>query len=179
MFTSHFGGNRKGFPKQIRNIIIVWLLTGAWHGASWNFILWGLFFGILLILEKLFILKLLNKVGSIFSHIYTMFFVLISWVIFAFEDLKQVGNYLQALFSLKGIPLINLEAIFYFKNYIIVIIIGILFSTPLLWKKIENLESKKNILTTMLVTFGYIGILILCTASLVSDSYNPFLYFRF
>ena len=96
------GGNRKGLVKQIRNILIVWFLTGAWHGASWNFILWGLYFGVILILEKIFILKMLDKAGKIFSHIYAIVLILIGWVIFAFEDLSKIGMYLQAMFNVNN-----------------------------------------------------------------------------
>ena len=173
------GGNRKGFAKQIRNIAVVWFLTGAWHGASWNFILWGLFFGVLLIIEKLFLLKWLENSGKILSHLYTIFFVLISWVIFAFEDLKQVGMYLVALFNMGQIELISMEAIYYLKNYAIIIILGIILSTPLLWNGLKKLENKESTVTSIGVSVLYIAILLLCTASLVSDSYNPFLYFRF
>ena len=123
------GGNRKGFAKQIRNILIVWFLTGAWHGASWNFILWGVYFGVILIIEKLFLLKLLEKMGKVFSHIYAMLLVLISWVIFAFEDLKQVISYLGAMFNIGEITLVNKEALYYSSNYFIIILIGIILST--------------------------------------------------
>lgn len=173
------GGNRKGLPKQIRNILIVWFLTGAWHGASWNFIAWGLFFGILLIIEKMFLLKWLEKAGNVLSHLYTIFLVFISWVIFAFEDLKQMVAYLGALFHTNSIPWVNAEAMYYLKNYIIILILGVFLSIPFFWKKLQNIESKRNITSSIGVSVFYIIILLLCTASLVSDSYNPFLYFRF
>ena len=173
------GGNRKGLPKQIRNILIVWFLTGAWHGASWNFILWGLFFGVILILEKLVILKLLEKMSKWIGHIYAMFLVLISWVIFAFEDLNKVKDYLLCMFHLNGTSLVNAEGLYYLKNYFIIIVIGMVLATPLLSKCFKKLEAKQSNTRSILVTLIYIGILILSTASLVSDSYNPFLYFRF
>lgn len=173
------GGNKKGFPKQIRNILIVWFLTGAWHGASWNFILWGVFFGIILIIEKLFLLKVLEKCGKIIPHIYAMLLVLISWVIFAFEDLKVVGNYIMTMFNIGNNQLINNEAIYYLKNYFLIIIIGIILSTPLPKMLLDKLESKKSNIISICTSLIYIAILLLSTASLVSDSYNPFLYFRF
>ena len=173
------GGNRKGLPKQIRNILIVWFLTGAWHGASWNFILWGLFFGVILILEKLVILKLLEKMSKWIGHIYAMFLVLISWVIFAFEDLNKVKDYLLCMFHLNGTSLVNAEGLYYLKNYFIIIVIGIVLSTPLLSKWFKKLEAKQSDTRSIFITLIYIGIFILSTASLVSDSYNPFLYFRF
>ena len=173
------GGNRKGFPKQIRNILIVWFLTGAWHGASWNFILWGVFFGIILIIEKVILLKLLEKTPKILNHIYAIFLVLISWVIFAFEDLTKVKDYLLTMFHLNGTQLVNSEGLYYLKNYFIIILIGIILSTPILTKLLNKLEKKKSNIISIFITVIYIGILVLSTASLVSDSYNPFLYFRF
>lgn len=105
--------------------------------------------------------------------------MLISWVIFAFEDLKQVGAYLGAMFHSSGIPLVNAEAMYYLKNYGIILGIGILLSLPVLWKRLEKIEAKPKTGTSIGVSIFYIVILLLCTASLVSDSYNPFLYFRF
>ena len=163
------GGNRKGFAKQIRNIVIVWFLTGAWHGASWNFILWGVYFGIILILEKLFILKVLEKLPKLFSHIYAIFLILIGWVIFAFEELNLVKEYLFSLFDFNN--LFNNEALYYLKNYGFVLIIGMILSTPVLKKiKLKNSYVLSSI---------YILIFVLSTASLVTDTFNPFLYFRF
>ena len=173
------GGNRKGFPKQIRNILIVWFLTGLWHGASWNFVIWGLFFGIILIIEKIVLLKLLEKIPKWIANIYTMFIVLISWVIFAFEDLTTVKNYLLTMFHFNETNIINAEGLYYLKNYFIIIVIGIILSTPLISKIFKKIEEKQSNIRSILITFVYIGILLLSTASLVSDSYNPFLYFRF
>ena len=173
------GGNRKGFPKQIRNILIVWFLTGAWHGASWNFILWGLYFGVILIIEKLVLLKVLEKLPKLASHIYAILLVLVSWVVFAFEDLTKVKDYILTMFHLNGTNIINAEGLYYFKNYFIIIIIGIIFSTPIISKLFNKLEKKQSNIRSILITGVYIGILVLSTASLVSDSYNPFLYFRF
>lgn len=159
--------------------MIVWFLTGAWHGASWNFILWGLFFGVILIVEKLFLLKWLEKAGSFISHLYTLFLVLISWVIFAFEDLQQIGTYLAAMFHLQGIPLINGEALYYIRNYGVWIVIGCALSLPFLWNGLKKLEQKNSILSSIAVSMFFMVILLLCTANLVGDTYNPFLYFRF
>lgn len=170
------GGNRKGLQKQIRNILIVWALTGAWHGASWNFVLWGIYFGVILIIEKIFMLKILQKVPKIFSHIYAILLILIGWVIFAFEDLSQVGSYIITMFGLGGTKLINSESLYYLKNYIIIIIIGIICSAPLNKIFKSKLNSKAiNVISSVC----YILILILSTASLVNNSFNPFLYFRF
>lgn len=124
------GGNRKGFAKQIRNILIVWFLTGAWHGASWNFILWGLYFGVILILEKLIVLKLLDKCGKVFSHIYAITLILMGWVIFAFEDLQKIGAYFGAMFNVGNF--VNNEALYYLRNYGLIAIIGIICSTMIM-----------------------------------------------
>lgn len=169
------GGNRKGLSKQIRNIVIVWFLTGAWHGASWNFILWGVYFGIILILEKVILLKVLNKIPKVFAHLYSIILILISWVIFAFTDMKNIVNYMKALFSIGNIPLYNSEALHYLGNYIVIILIGVICSIPL-YKKIKM---KDGNIKTILLIIMYVGIFLLSTASLVSDTYNPFLYFRF
>lgn len=173
------GGNRKGLAKQIRNILIVWLLTGAWHGASWNFILWGLYFGVILILEKMFLLKFLEKIPAIFRHIYTIFLVLISWLIFAFEDLGKIGEYFKALFNFNYSYSYNSEGIYYLKNYAIIIIIGIILSTPIITKLLKKMETKNKLLPSLITSFIYIAIFIFSTSYLVSDSFNPFLYFRF
>lgn len=157
----------------------MWFLTGAWHGASWNFILWGLFFGIILIIEKLFLLKWLEKAGGFIRHLYTLFLVLISWVIFAFEDLHQVGTYLAAMFHLQGTPLMNGEALYYIRNYGVWIVIGGVLSLPILWNGLKRLEQKNNTLSSIVVSVFFMAILLLCTANLVGDTYNPFLYFRF
>lgn len=171
------GGNRKGFIKQIRNILIVWFLTGAWHGASWNFILWGLYFGVILILEKLFILKVLEKTGKIFSHIYAIILILIGWVIFAFEDLSKIGTYFNAMFNINNF--VNNETLYYVKNYGLITTIGILCSTLIIKNFIEKLNKSDKKRYKILEIIFYMAIFILCTANLVSDSFNPFLYFRF
>ena len=171
------GGNRRGFAIQIRNILIVWFLTGAWHGASWNFILWGLYFGVILILEKLFLLKLLEKLPKIIGHIYSIIIILVSWAIFAFEDLARVGEYIKAMFINSN--LWNSEALYYLQNYGLLILIGAICSIPL-WKKLKEKIDRKNSKTLeVITTLGYVAIFVLSTASLVTNSFNPFLYFRF
>lgn len=171
------GGNRKGFAKQIRNILIVWFLTGAWHGASWNFILWGLYFGVILILEKLIVLKLLDKCGKVFSHIYAITLILMGWVIFAFEDLQKIGAYFGAMFNVGNF--VNNEALYYLRNYGLIAIIGIICSTMIMKKFLNKLDKSNKMVVKIIEVLFYIGILVLCTASLVTDTFNPFLYFRF
>ena len=173
------GGNRKGIIKQIRNILLVWFLTGAWHGASWNFILWGVYFGIILMLEKIFILKILEKAGPILSRIYSITLILISWVIFAFEDLSKIGEYIKSLFNIGKIEMVTNESLYYLTNYYIILVIAIILATPLMKNITEKLERKNSKIISIAVSLVYIGIFGLSTASLVSDSFNPFLYFRF
>lgn len=144
--------------------------------------LWGVYFGVILIIEKLFMLKVLEKLPKIFGHIYTILLVLISWVIFAFEDLGKIGTYLGTMFGLNGASLANPEAIYYLKNYIVIIVIGIICSIPILKHKNtgkEEKNSKKQIAISVFTSICYVAIIILSTASLVNNSFNPFLYFRF
>lgn len=171
------GGNRYGISKQIRNIIIVWLLTGIWHGASWNFLLWGGYFAVLLIMEKLFLLKLLKKLPSFISHIYTIFFVWISWVIFSFERSSEVIGYIKAMFGINRAGFINNETLFLISEYAMMLVILCVACT----KFPKRLASKvKNVaLKGVLQNVYIILVFILSTAYLVGSTYNPFLYFRF
>jgi len=171
------GGNRKGFAKQIRNILVVWFLTGMWHGASWNFNLWGVYFGIILILEKLIILKILEQLPKFIRHLYAIFLILIGWVLFAFEDLGNVVNYIKAMFNFENIS--SFESIYYLRNYAVMFIIGIIFSIPFINSKFTKLEKSNKKSVALLTTLVYILLFIFSTASLVSDTFNPFLYFRF
>ena len=163
--------------------------------------MWGLYFGIILIIEKLFLLKIIAKaqekiskleknnkalgkilsiILSAFSHIYAMFLVLIGWVIFAFEDLSKVGAYLSSMFGLNNVSFVNSEAIYYLQNYFIIIIVGIICSIPLKNIAIKIVEkAKKSKLIGVITGVLCVGILIISTASLVNNSFNPFLYFRF
>ena len=139
--------------------------------------MWGVYFGVILILEKIFILKILDKAGKVLSHIYTIILILIGWVIFAFEDLDEIGTYLYAMFNVNNF--INNETLYYLKNYGLITIIGIICSTILAKKFIEKLNKTNNKGFKIIEVIVYMTILILCTANLVSDSFNPFLYFRF
>ena len=168
------GGNRKGLPRQILNICIVWLLTGFWHGANWNFVLWGVFYGFVLILEKVFLLKYLEKAPRILCHIYTMFVVLIAWVLFAFTDMKQVFQYLSLLFGAKGV-FANGLTLFYLRNYFVLLIVCVIASMPILKTKWNILQGRFEWLTPIITTL----VLLICIAFIVDASYNPFLYFRF
>ena len=163
------GGNRLGRARTYFNLFIVWFLTGLWHGASYNFILWGLYFFILICIEKNGLLNLLNK-HKLISHIYTIFFILVGWVLFAVIDLNQIINFLKKMFIFNA----GNEWIYYLRNYIIIYTIAIIFSTSFL-KKIYNKFVKSNIVDTIIL----ITIFLLSIAYLVDSSYNPFLYFRF
>lgn len=163
------GGNRLGRARTYFNLFIVWFLTGLWHGASYNFILWGLYFFILICIEKNGLLNLLNK-HKLISHIYTIFFILVGWVLFAVIDLNQIINFLKKMFIFNA----GNEWIYYLRNYIITYTIAIIFSTSFL-KKIYNKFVKSNIVDTIIL----ITIFLLSIAYLVDSSYNPFLYFRF
>ena len=165
------GGNRCSKSKNIRNILIVWLLTGIWHGASWNFIIWGLYFGVILIIEKVFLLKKLEKAPKALRHIYALFLIMIGWLIFSIEDLETMNIYFKKMFM--NAKIIDNEFIFYLKNYFVYILFGIIFSMPIL-RKIKMSETIKVVGTIL-----YIILFIITLAFIISDSYNPFLYFRF
>ena len=171
------GGNRTSKIKWLRNIMIVWLLTGLWHGAAWNFIIWGLYFGILLIIEKLFLSKYLEKIPKVFTHIYVLILVMISFIIFNGENVNQIVTNITSLVGIGNISLTTPESIYYFKSYFIPIVIGIIGATPIL-KNIANTEKYKKIINilepiTLLVLF------IISTSYIIDGSFNPFLYFRF
>ena len=173
------GGSRVKKIINIRNIFIVWMLTGLWHGASWNFVLWGMYYGILLLLEKFILKKYIDKLPKIFKHLYTIILVIIGWLIFAFEDMNLLINYSKTMFGLNG-NFIDNTFIYYFSNYFIILLISTMFSIPT-YEKIEKiLKNRKNTkLKFILTLIIYIVLLIITIAYLVSDTYNPFLYFRF
>ena len=175
------GGNRKGIKKQIRNILIVWLLTGLWHGANYTFIVWGLLFGIMLIIEKFILSKYLKNTPYIIKRIYTLFIVLISFVIFRSDNINEAFNIIKGLFGFNTKVFSNSFTIYYFKSYFIILLLGIILSTPLLSNIIIRLR-KNNVLNKIINLFEpllIILILVLVTACLIDNSYNPFLYFRF
>lgn len=171
------GGNRVSKLKWIRNIIIVWMLTGLWHGAEWNFVIWGLYFGVLLIIEKVFLLKWLQKIPKVISRIYTLFIVMISFIIFNGEGISTILENIGGLFKFVSIPLITNESMYYLKSYIIVIILGIIGATPICKNILTNEKLKKNV--NILEPIYLLLIFIICTSYIVDGSFNPFLYFRF
>ena len=174
------GGNKKGVLKQIRNILIVWALTGLWHGASWNFIVWGLYFGILLILEKFILKKYFSNVPKFIKGIYTLFLVMISFVIFQGDSLSSAFNIIKGLFGLNGELFINNVTLYYLKGYVLFIVLGVIGSTNYVKNlviKISNGKNKKII--NILEPIYLLILLIIVTMYLIDSSYNPFLYFRF
>ena len=173
------GGNRVSTLKWIRNLLIVWFLTGFWHGANWNFIIWGLYFGILLIIEKVFLKRFLDKT-KIIKYIYTLLIVIISFLIFSTTNINELFNSLKNMFLINNIPLINKTTIYYFRSYIVLLIISIISATPILKITINKIkQTKLNKIIEVLEIFIYFGLLTLSTAYLIDESFNPFLYFRF
>ncbi len=176
------GGNRGGSFKHLRNILLVWMLTGIWHGASWNFGLWGLYFGLILIIEKFFLLNILDKWASFIRRVYTLFLVAISWVIFAFDSLEDGLNYIRILFRLDGRSFYDGTTIYLFYTNIVLIVILALGSTDLpkkVWGKLYGNQKNKETLLFSLENLFLVFILFIAMAYLVDQSYNPFLYFRF
>ena len=175
------GGNRKETIILVRNIFIVWALTGIWHGANWTFVIWGLMYGIMLIIEKLLLTKHLEKMPSILQRIYVLFTVMISFIIFNANSIGEAWNNIIGLFGANGESLINASTVYYLKSYLVVLVIAIIGSTPLLKNIIEKLKTKANAnkIINLLEPIAMASILIIVTAYLVDNSYNPFLYFRF
>jgi len=170
------GGNRVSRPRLFFNLLAVWAATGIWHGASWNFLLWGLYFAVLLILEKAFLLRWLERAPSVVRRVYTLLLVVVSWAIFAVEDLGRLGIYLKAMFGGAEGGLTGGAVEYYFFSYLPILAIAAVASTPLaaaLWKRLPERPMK------VLLPFLLLAGLICSTAYLVDATYNPFLYFRF
>ena len=170
------GGNRKGPVRQILNLFIVWFLTGLWHGAGWNFILWGLYYFALLVLEKFVLRRVLVRLPDALQHVYTLFFIMVGWVIFACEDLGLLGTYLKAMFGI-GVPVGNALALYEWDVYAPFLIILLIAATTIparIAKQLTREDQRSPFL--MVYTLLLLG---LSMAFLVSGSYNPFLYFRF
>ena len=171
------------YRHQIFNICVVWFLTGLWHGASWNFILWGVFYGALLIVEKLGLLKVLEKIPSVFSHLYLLFLTLIGWTIFYTTDLGKLGGYFGVMFGLSGNALSDPQLSISFMNNLFWLIAAVLFCMPItqLVKRWAQAQRSEGVRAGISIVNAIMNVMLLfvCTAMLVGDSYNPFLYFRF
>ena len=174
------GGNRVSKPRWFFNIFVVWMATGFWHGAAWNFVLWGVMFAILLMIEKLWLLKPLKKL-KVLNHIYVLLLVIISFVIFDASSVTGAFSYIAAMFGGQNIPIVTLESVYYLKSYLIILIIAVIGATPLPKKLAAAAEKCKNtgIAFNIVEPVVLILLLIVCTAFLVDGSFNPFLYFRF
>ena len=175
------GGNRVSRYKQIRNILIVWLLTGIWHGANWTFLIWGLLFGIILIIEKIFLNKFMEKLPSFIKRIYVLFIVMILFIIFNAENMSVALTNIKGLFGMNGEVFINDYTLHYLKSYLPLLIISLFGATPFIKTLIDKLRKNKyvNNIINILEPILIVMILVVVTSYLIDNSYNPFLYFRF
>ena len=170
------GGNRCAKSRWMFNLFVVWAATGIWHGANWNFLFWGLYFFALLMLEKFFLLKVLERVPAAVGRVYTLFLVMVSWTIFALEDMAQLGGYLKVMFGLGGVPLTDAAFGYHLTSYLPILCVAAASSTPLGRAVYRNMGTRaQQAVCTVLVSAG----LLVCTAYLVAGTYNPFLYFNF
>jgi len=175
------GGNRTKASRWLLNILIVWMLTGLWHGAAWNFVVWGIFFGILLLIEKLWLLKVLEKLPRVISHIYVIFLVIISFVIFNAESNTGMISDIMGLFALSSFPAVSFDALYYLESYAVLLIVAIIGATPLpkfIYTKFKSTLAGSK-LSYIIEPLSVAVLLIVCTSYLIDDSFNPFLYFRF
>lgn len=170
------GGNRHGCARQILNLLIVWFLTGLWHGAGWNFIFWGLYYFVLLVLEKLVLLRLAPRIPVWLQHVYTMFFVIVGWVIFACDDMALLSSYFKALFGV-GVPLWNSLATYEWEILVPFLVVLVLGATTIPVRLAKRFIGPQH--RSALLMIYSVPLLLLSLAFLVSGSYNPFLYFRF
>ena len=172
------GGNRHGLSRQILNLIIVWGLTGLWHGASWNFLLWGLYYGVILIVEKVWLLRPLQKAPAAVQHLYSLLLIILGWIIFALTDFSAIGGYFAALFGAHGG--LDSSTMYLLTSNLILLVIAGFASTRLPAKLAAGFVQRLTPAgQTAVKCIFYTGVLLMCIAFLVGDSYNPFLYFRF
>ena len=174
------GGSRVSLPRHLFNIFLVWMLTGFWHGAAWNFVIWGLYFALLLILEKIWLLEILKK-SHVLNRIYVLTAAAISFVIFDATDMSQAFSYLKAMFGTGGYPLTSAASSYYFRSYFVVLMIALLGATPIPKSFYRRIQQWKTGTAVMLFAepLALSALLLICTAFLVDGSFNPFLYFRF
>ena len=170
------GGSRCKKPRAAFNIFVVWMFTGLWHGAAWNFVLWGIFYAVLLMGEKFLYGKLLEKT-KILKHVYVLLAVIIGFVLFDSPTLSDTLNSVASLFFLKGLPIVSNQAIYYLKSYALILIVSAVGSTPLLKNAVGKIKESRFIYTVKPIFICLL--LVLCTAYIIDGSFNPFLYFRF
>lgn len=168
------GGSRRGRLLQLRNILVVWMLTGIWHGAGWNFFVWGLYFAALLILEKLVVLRVLTRLPDIVAHFYALIAILAGWAIFAFDSLGQGMFWIQTMVGLSGAPLWSRLDLYELRSYGVLLLAGIIGSTPVCKSLVKKWRHHPAVQTVAILAVGCF-----CMAALAAGSYNPFLYFRF
>ncbi|HBR01481.1 MAG TPA: transcriptional regulator [Ruminiclostridium sp.] len=175
------GGNKTTKCKWLRNIFIVWFCTGFWHGADWNFIIWGTGFGVILAAEKLFLLNFLKKVPPVFSHVYTLAIIIFSFVVFNSSNIADAAQYMKGMVGLLNIPVFSKEALYYLGSYKVLIILAALCSTPIPLHIAKRISKNCKLLPVVnyLEPIIYIALLIVVTGFLIDSSFNPFLYFRF
>ncbi|MFD6511003.1 MBOAT family O-acyltransferase [Bacillus sp. NPDC060175] len=173
------GGNRTGLMKQLRNLFVVWLLTGLWHGANWNFIIWGLYFGLFVTLEKLFLLKWLKNRMSFIGHMYTLFIVLIGWVFFEFENLSVAIDFIGTMFGFNQSAFLDNKTLYYFTTNFMLFFVLAICSTPFPKRAFVYIREKSKLPGAIGIPVFYVVLVVLSTAYLVNATYNPFLYFRF
>lgn len=173
------GGNRRGNKIQFRNLMIVWFATGLWHGASWNFVVWGLYFGVLIFLEKMYISKFLEKLPKGFGHVYTLILIIIGWVFFEATSLRGAMAYLSVMFGMSGNAIIDNMGIYTLRSNFLIITLAIIAATPFFKNLFKLIKEKLQLRGVAVAIVSNIIILFVSTVYLVSETYNPFLYFRF
>ena len=173
------GGNKGGSIKFYKNLFIVWFLTGLWHGPSWNFVLWGIYFGTIIAIEKSILSTWLEKSPKSIAHLYTIVLIIFGWVLFYFDNLSQGIEFLKIMLGFSHTYFISAHSLYYLYNYLILLIILCISSTPVVARLSRELIKKNRRLYFTLSIIFYVGVLVLSTAYLVDDTYNPFLYFRF
>lgn len=171
------GGNRVPVIKHLRNLLIVWFLTGLWHGAAWNFVAWGLYYGFILILEKYFLGRVLERLPAVIRHIYSLVLVLIGWVFFFSPTLGGAVDYIQLMFGVGANGLVDSEGLYLLTTNLLLLILLVIGSTPKVHRTYERIMAGRGKVLANCVV--YVAMFLLCIAYLVTETYNPFLYFRF
>ena len=173
------GGNRVSKIKHIRNLLIVWFLTGLWHGAAWNFVAWGLYYGVILIIEKYLLSPVLDRLPDVVRHIYSIVLVVIGWGLFFSSSFGQAADYIRVMFGAGAHGFADRESMYLLTSNLILWLILIFGSTPLVHFRYEHMLRSKKWNTTIINSVVYAALFIVCIAYLVTETYNPFLYFRF